>query len=249
MTVEQFRRLYKYVNAVYSGDYIIFKVSKHRWELYHIPTEETSVFKTFDELAKNGVVARIIDTYTERELKLDMPKPPRSTQRDTFSDSDDLGNDETTNDFPSRVNIDKAKSTEDKTLQQFRRMYANADEEHGFAVDEQGYITVYKHGNASSVSWTPGELAGKLVYHNHPSGSAFSKADMLTTAQTRARGIVASGRNGDYIFVKTQKFDAIGFQKALSGAKTAAKNYDEGVDRWLRRNAKKYGYKYEFKPA
>lgn len=99
MTVEQFRRLYKYVNAVYSGDYIIFKVSKHRWELYHIPTEETSVFKTFDELGKNGVVARIIDTYTERELKLDMPKPPRSTQRDTFSDSDDLGNDETTNDF------------------------------------------------------------------------------------------------------------------------------------------------------
>ena len=88
-----------------------------------------------------------------------------------------------------------------------------------------------------------------LIYHNHPSGGAFSKADMSTTAQTGARGIVASGRYGDYIFIKTQKFDAVGFQKALASAKTTAKDYNEGVDRWLRRNAKKYGFKYEFKKA
>ena len=128
-------------------------------------------------------------------------------------------------------------------------MYANAEEEHGFAVDEQGYITTYKHGNLSSVSWEPKELKDRLIYHNHPSGEAFSKADMSTTAQTGARGIVASGRYGDYIFIKTQKFDAVGFQKAIASAKTTAKDYNEGVDRWLRRNAKKYGFKYEFKKA
>lgn len=55
--------------------------------------------------------------------------------------------------------------------------------------------------------------------------------------------------SGDYIFIKTQKFDAVGFQKALASAKTTAKDYNEGVDRWLRRNAKKYGFKYEFKKA
>ena len=54
---------------------------------------------------------------------------------------------------------------------------------------------------------------------------------MSTTAQTGARGIVASGRYGDYIFIKTQKFDAVGFQKALASAKTTAKDYNEGVDR------------------
>lgn len=246
MTTKQFRQLYKYVNAIYSGDYIVFKVSKHRWELYHIPTEETQIYKTFDELAKNEVVAKIIETYVERGLKLDMPKGSREGQRDTFGDAEELGTDETVNDFPSRVNVDKEKSTEEKTLQQFRKMYANAEKEHGFAVDEQGYITTYKHGNRSSVSWTPEELKDRLIYHNHPSGGAFSKADMSTTAQTGARGIVASGRYGDYIFIKTQKFDAVGFQKALASAKTTAKDY---IDRWLRRNAKKYGFKYEFKKA
>ena len=90
MTTEQFRQLYKYVNAIYSGDYIVFKVSKHRWELYHIPTEETQIYKTFDELAKNEVVAKIIETYVERGLKLDMPKGSREGQRDTFGDSEDL---------------------------------------------------------------------------------------------------------------------------------------------------------------
>lgn len=39
MTKEQFRSLYRYVNAIYSGDYIVFKISRRRWELYHVPTE------------------------------------------------------------------------------------------------------------------------------------------------------------------------------------------------------------------
>lgn len=116
MTTKQFRQLYKYVNAIYSGDYIVFKVSKHRWELYHIPTEETQIYKTFDELAKNEVVAKIIETYVERGLKLDMPKGSREGQRDTFGDGGELGTDETVNDFPSRVNVDKEKSTEEKNF-------------------------------------------------------------------------------------------------------------------------------------
>lgn len=250
MTNEQFRRLYKYVNAIYSGDYIIFKVSKRRWELYHIPTEETTVFKSFDELVANEIVAKIIAAYVEKEIHLDMPKGDRSGATETFGDGGrGEGKDETKNDFPSRVNTDKQKSTEDKTLEQFRSMYATAGEEHAFAVDEQGYITAYKHGNRSSVTWMANEMNGRMIYHNHPSDSSFSKADMITTASTGARGIVASGKTGDYIFRKTQKFDAVGFQKAVSSAKTTSKDYNTGVDRWLKRNAKKYGYTYEFRRA
>ncbi|MGN1479673.1 MAG: hypothetical protein ACI4XH_07895 [Acutalibacteraceae bacterium] len=249
MTKEKFRQLYKYVNAVYYGDYIVFKVNKHRWELYNTVTEETAVFKSFDEISANETVEKIISEYVEEEIKLDMPKGDRSGATDTFGDGGGNGRDDTTNDFPSRVNTDKQKSTEDKTLQQFRKMYANDFKEHGFAVDEQGYITTYKHGNKSSVSWSASELQGKMIYHNHPNSSAFSKADMITTAKTGARGIVASGKNGDYIFRKTQKFDSVGFQKAVSNAKTISKDYNIGVDRWLKMNAKKYGYTYEFRHA
>lgn len=250
MTKEQFRRQYNYVNAIYSGDYILFKVSKRRWELYHIPTEETIVFRSFDEFSANKIVAEIMASYTEQAAEFDMPKGDRSGATDTFGGDDNASEpDHTKNDFPSRVNTDKQRSSEDKTLQQFRSMYANADKEHGFAVDEQGYVTTYKHGNAHSVSWSNEELTGKMIYHNHPSGGNFSKADMLSTARTGARGVVASGKNGDYIFRKTQKFDAVGFQKAVSSAKTTAKDYNTGVDRWLKHNAKKYGYTYEFRKA
>lgn len=249
MTKEQFRSLYRYVNAIYSGDYIVFKISRRRWELYHVPTEETMVFRSFDDLANNEIVAKIIDSYIDTKVEFNGLKPPKGNLSSTFGGDGWDGPDHTTNDFPSRVNTDKQKSNEQKTLSQFRKMYANAPIEHGFAVDEQGYVTAYKHGNASSVSWHPSELNGKMIYHNHPSGGAFSKADMLSTAQTNARGVVASGKNGDYIFRKTQKFDSVGFQKAIASAKTVSKDYDTGVDRWLKRNAKKYGYTYLFVPA
>ncbi|MBR2731183.1 MAG: hypothetical protein IKD72_04260, partial [Clostridia bacterium] len=187
--------------------------------------------------------------YEQKEFELDMPKGSRSGATDTFGDGGGDGPDRTTNDFPSRVNTDKQRSSEDKTLQQFRSMYANAPKEHAFAVDEDGFITTYKHGNTSSVSWNVAELADRMVYHNHPSGGNFSKADLVTTASTRARGIVASGKHGDYIFRKTPKFQAAAFQKAVSSAKTVIKDYDKATDLWLKRNARRYGYTYEFRPA
>lgn len=253
MTKEQFRYLYKYVNAIYSGDYIVFKVSKRRWELYHVPTEKTLVFKTFDDLAANETVAKIIDSYVEEGVHFEMPKDDRKKAVSTFGDFGNFGDalepDETTKDFPSRVNTDKQKSNEEKTLKQFREMYAYAEKEHGFAVDDQGYITTYKHGNASSITWDASELDGRMIYHNHPGGSNFSKGDLLSVAKTGARGVVASGRNGDYIFRKTPKFDSVGFQKAITSAKTVSTDYDTGVNRWLKRNAKKYGFTYSFIPA
>ena len=63
------------------------------------------------------------------------------------------------------------------------------------------------------------------------------------------RGIVASGREGDYIFVKTHKFNATGFTKAVKNATLRGKDYTDAADRWLKANQKKYGYKYSFKKA
>lgn len=86
-----------------------------------------------------------------------------------------------------------------------------------------------------------------MIIHNHPSGGAFSDSDLLSvSAQKRAKGIIASGKNYDYKFEKGSHFNAQGFCKAVKTAKLTGKNYDEAVHKWLnnKENKKKYGYKY-----
>lgn len=112
-------------------------------------------------------------------------------------------------------------------------------------MDENGYVTSYVIGNKSSVPISG--KRGEMVFHNHPSGGTFSKADMLSVSHSREKGIVASGKNGDYIFVKGGHFKANAFTKAVNTARPSGKSYDDAIDKWLRKNQKKYGYKYEFR--
>lgn len=148
-------------------------------------------------------------------------------------------------DFPSRVNIDIRNP--DKTLESFRKLHVNDNYESAFAVDSRGFVTQYVHGGATSVSIIGNK--GEMIYHNHPSGGAFSDSDLLSAAITPARGIVASGKEGDYIFQKGTHFKANNFVKAVKSAQMQGKTYDEAVDNWLKKNQKKYGYKYIFKKA
>lgn len=69
------------------------------------------------------------------------------------------------------------------------------------------------------------------------------------TAMSAERGIVASAREGDYKFVKTHKFKASSFIKAVKTARMKGKDYTDAVDRWLKANQKKYGYVYSFEKA
>lgn len=152
-----------------------------------------------------------------------------------------------TPDFPSRVNIHTRTASPEQTLEAFRRLHVNDRTESAFTVDEQGFVTQYVHGGATSVGIVG--RRGEMVYHNHPSGGAFSDSDLISVSMTAAKGIVASGRNGDYIFQKSNGFKANEFVKAVRNAKMTGKTYDEAVDRWLTRNQKKFGYKYVFKKA
>ena len=84
-----------------------------------------------------------------------------------------------------------------------------------------------------------------MVIHNHPSGGAFSDADLLNTAaDRRIKGVIASGKNYDYKFEKGTHFKAQAFSKAVRSAKMQGKDYDDAVDKWLKKNKDKYGYKY-----
>lgn len=84
--------------------------------------------------------------------------------------------------------------------------------------------------------------------------------EIFDERQSRERGIVAvsskKGRDaatakyaGTYTFEKGNNFNASGLMKALSRAKISGKDYNDAVSAWLKKNQKKYGYKYSYTPA
>ena len=156
----------------------------------------------------------------------------------------------------------KAKTVEG-AMQEFRERYKNADHEWAYVIDQKGYVYRYAEGGKHSV--TPGlsrdhrsierrsreELkddhsrAELTILHNHPSGSAFSKQDLKVTASNqRIKGVVASGKNYDYVFVKGTQFKGNAFEKMLNNATLTGKDYSDAVDNWLKKNQSKYHYKY-----
>ena len=156
------------------------------------------------------------------------------------------GKGKTVRDLPARINtmVSIKNKNPEEVLKAFRKVHALADKESAVTVDENGYVTQYVHGGKSSVAIQGRK--GEMIYHNHPSGGAFSKADLVNTALEPSKGIVASGKGGDYIFTKTQKFKAEAFVKAVETAKLKGKDYDDAANKWLAANAKKYGYEYKY---
>ena len=160
--------------------------------------------------------------------------------------TDGHGKDRTAPDLPARVNVKVANADKnpEAALRAFRDLHVSDDYESAIAVDAQGFVTQYVHGNAHSVRIRG--RSGEMIYHNHPSGGAFSDSDLISTSLSPEKGIVASGKNGDYIFAKGSHFKAEGFVKAVRRAKLKGATYDDAVDRWLTDNQKKYGYTYHF---
>ncbi len=144
--------------------------------------------------------------------------------------------------FPVEFNgLGTAKNYQ-KTLAEFRKKYGDAEKEYGITVDDLGYVYNHIEGGATSVSIMGDK--GQVVIHNHPSGGNFSDSDLISTASTNALGIVAVGKK-NYSFMKTNKFKAKEFIKAVKNAKWPTRyTYDEGADWWLRKNQKEFGYKY-----
>lgn len=139
--------------------------------------------------------------------------------------------------------------------------HGDALEEHGAVVDEQGFATKYRHGNAGSISGLTGN-GKEIAIHNHPRDGwpTFSKEDVINTALGTRRGIVAvstkTGRGDDtaryagvYTFTKGTHFNASGFVKAVNSAQLSGKDYNDAVSKWLKANQQKFGYKYSYQKA
>lgn len=159
------------------------------------------------------------------------------------------GNAPSTPDLPAKMNklYNGNKMSAQHTVSTFRSEHASSNTEHAIIYDDDGFVSIYKHGGKSSVGWTADELTGGHLVHNHPSGSNFSRADLDTWSTTGIKSITASSTKVDYTVTKGSHFNSSGFLKGINNAKSNKSNYNDAVDEWLKANQKKYGYTYKVK--
>lgn len=254
MQLDIFKREFKQLNGVALEDsWVLFR---RPLQLYNLETEETISFRTLDEALSYELDGRTLEQRVSRWTSITFKRDGGrggGSGLSTFKfghASRDRGSGSDKSDLPARINARVGVNrTPEDTLRAFREAHVNDAYESGVAVDEFGYVTRYVHGSATSVGIYGRK--GEMVYHNHPGkiGGNFSDSDLLSAAMSAEKGIVASGREGDYKFVKTHKFDAVGFTKAVKNARMKGKDYNDAADRWLKANQKKYGYTYSFTKA
>ena len=249
MEVQKFKEELQKVNGLSIGDYIVF----NDYELYNLKTNKEKQFNSFEELLNHKIrgitIENIIKNIDEFNYNLAGGRGASGSQGSgsLFKGQHQNHKDNSKYDIPAKMNkmYGGNKMSFDNTLKNFKNAHLLSDKEHAVGVDKDGFVQIYKHGNKGSVGWNVDELAGKHIIHNHPSDgySAFSKADLITTATTKATGITATSSQYDYVFNKKHNFDAKGFVKAVNTA-SGTGNYNEDVHKFLKSNAKKYGYSY-----
>ena len=147
--------------------------------------------------------------------------------------------------FTAEANVQIKTKTYEEALRVFSKNFANAGHEYAYEVNSDGFVHQFVEGKTHSVA-----IAGKnkgIVIHNHPSGSNFSKADLLTNAINKNEaGVVAVGKEYTYTFVKNGgHFKESNFVSDFGNLKSVVgKSRDDGLHRWLKANQKKYGYTY-----
>lgn len=245
MKLDDFKKDFRYLNSVLFEDLILFS----DYEVYNRETEESTYYNSLDEALlhkyKNKTILQRIEALQDLNIKLDGGRGSGSGEsRGLFGDGGGGGSFKP--DLPARMNrmYNGNMTSQSNTLGTFRNAHATAKEEHLVAMDDDGFVSTYQHGGKSSVGFTPNQVAGKHVIHNHPGGSHFSKADLQALASTDSKSITATSRKMTVRVEKGKNFDAKGFSKALDTAKTTQTDYNKAVDRFLKSNQKKYGYKY-----
>ena len=250
MKLSHFAKILAGNNAVkISENLIIF----NDFELYDMAEDTSKNYESLDALvADNEDVKKIIDEAPYFELEWRGGRGASASDKEMgggFSNSPN-GKDHSYTMRNAELNFDTAKGNSlSAVLGRFKQKYGKAEHEYGAAVDDQGFVHYLRNGNKHNVTYETNALNNMTVVHNHPSGSNFSKADLLTTATTKAKGVVATSSNAKikktYHFQKNENFKAKEFVKAVNKAKWPAKyDYNKGADWWLKKNQRTYGYKY-----
>lgn len=256
MRIEHFRYLFK--NAV-AGFYLKPGIIMFRkpLEIWNENTDESVKFKRLEDALEYELDGEKVKDIILRSERLTLPELEGGRGASGGGDKEFKfghaggdgagGNDKQL--LPAYANTKIKAKTLDGALAEFKRNHLLADHEFAYEVDSNGYVHQYVEGATSSVGIYAGAKVGKgqktMIIHNHPSGGAFSDSDMIAMSmQTRAKGIIASGKNYDYKVEKGGHFKASAFVKAVKNARPKGKDYDDAVHKWLTANQKKYGYKY-----
>jgi hypothetical protein len=247
MDVKKFDALLKGNNAInITDDICIF----NDYELYNYKTYESRQYDNLtDLLSDNPDVKKIIENTDMFYNEFNGGRGASSSSMGGgFTSAGGGGNGKDERLLNATLNLGTSKGNSvDSVLSRFKNKYGKSDREYGIAVDQNGYVHEHIKGGKSSVGVAGGK--GMTVIHNHPSGGAFSKADLKVFGSTNNHGIIATSSNtskkSTYRIEKTSHFDAKGFLKAVNKAKWPSNySYDKGADWWLKKNASKYGYKY-----
>lgn len=253
MELNQFRFELNQVN--------FFQLKKEWWmyrkpvEIWNEKTNETVRFKNLDAALEFMVDGETIKDIIARMkhipiIAIEGGRGAGSGER-TFTPSSagsEPGNSKRL--LPAEMNTRIKNKTPEAAIAEFNKKHQNADHEWAVEVDDQGFVHQYVEGGKHSVG-IGGSNTSKnrktTIVHNHPSGGHFSSADLMNVAQNRrSNGVIASpkGKNYYYKFERGPHFDSKTFMKDFPHAKMRGKSYDDAMDKWLRANAKKYGYKY-----
>lgn len=248
MELSYFRNLLNHNNAIRLTDrWIVFS----DFELYDMDNDESILSDSFEDLMSQPFEdGETLGDFIERQDEFYRTFSGGRGSRYSSemgggftSAGDDRDHGFRNAKFPAEFNVGGKFRSYDKTLDLFVKKYANADHEYGVTVDDQGFVHHHIEGGKSSVAISG--TRGQMILHNHPSGGNFSKADLISIASGFEKGIAAIGSKKIYTLTKSKRFDSKGFIKAVNRAQWPKNlDYDAGADWWLRKNAKKYGYKY-----
>ena len=250
MNLNEFRRQFKNVNGFYiTKNWILFRKPL---ELWNEKTNKSIKARKLEELLDVSIDNKTISKHIENLKVLDLPKldggrgqSNRNLLTFKFSHAKQLGPDKTSPLLPAYANTRIKSKTLENAMQEFREKHKSIqDKEWAYEVDQQGFVHQYKKGNRASIS-IYSSVKDSFILHNHPDGGAFSDGDLLSTSMDkRSKGIVATDPKFDYVFKKGTHFKANDFIKAVKNSKLKGKDYSDAVDKWLKKNQKKYGYTY-----
>lgn len=253
MKIDSFRyKMIDYNFCIFDNNVILFKLKHGKWEVYD---EDSTIYDNLQSAlvhtCKCGeTISQLIEKLEQIEIPIEGGRGASGGQTFGWANASDGGGGDATHtvpDLPARMNNAIKVKTREEAIAEFRKKHGNSDIEHSITIDKNGFVNSYQHGNKNSVMAGRTEKGDWLI-HNHPNNSSFSPADMLNTAMTHRGGIVATHSGGYRVFSKGPHFDQVGFVKAVKKAqKTGLKGKDGNavVDNFLKRNQKKYGYRFE----
>ena len=254
MRIEHFRYAFKRLNGFYLKPHII--LFRKPLELWNEVTGASVEFKSVDDVLDYVIDGESVRAIIERTDTLNIPSlnggrgAGDGTQKTfKFGHASGSGNGQDKQLLPAQANVKIKSKTLEGAMKEFRDKHGASDHEWAYEIDDNGFVHQYVEGQAHSVGIGSRAKVGKgqktMILHNHPSGGHFSDSDLISTAMDgRSKGIVASSTKANYIFEKGTHFKANSFIKAVKNANMKGKTYDDAVDKWLKSNAKKYGYKY-----